>query len=196
MLYELRVTPEASGCWQAFEPEVSSQIKDVNDGLYVFFLENRFEKPVRDGNVGREKTVIHPASASVKPGKFEGTFDRRLRDYQKHLHWLGEQGEWNRVFTQCFRFALILDLSTYDLGFRSTARVFEQFWNQSVYSFLGVHNLWAPPHIRQNHRSEWYYIDHQAWSSAIEMRFIRFMRNRSDTIIRMIDTAAHSAQSF
>lgn len=185
MLNELRVGHDASESWKIFEHEVSSQTQHVRDGLYVFYLANRFDKPVRDGNIGWEKTVIHPAGASIKPGKFEGGFHRRLGNYQKDLHWLGEQGEWNRIFTRCFRFALLLDLSQCDLGFNSSARIFEQYWNQSVYSFLAAQSLWAPPHIKQNKRSEWHYIDHQAWSSDIEQDFIVFMRDCSERIMKM-----------
>ena len=192
MLYELRVEPEATESWMVFNHAVSSQIKDVKDGLYVFFLVNNSDKPIRDGNKGREKTVIHAAGASVKPGKFEGGFDRRLNNYQMHLHWLGDQGEWNRVFTSCFRFAVVLDLSSHNLGFQSTARIFEQFWNQSVFTFLGAQSLLASPPIKQNNRSDWRYIDHQTWSDDIELNFIKFMKSRSDTIIRMITTAAPS----
>ncbi|WP_437974429.1 hypothetical protein WMF11_38985 [Sorangium sp. So ce295] len=187
MLHEFRLSPSAAPGWDTFAEQVSNRLPQMRDGLYVFFFTNDLTEVVRDNNRGREKTVIHAAGASLKPGKFEGGLVRRMAEYQAHLHWVDTLGRQNWVFTQCFRFGILLDLSQCDLGLPSSARVFERYWIDSVNQFIDKERLWAP--IRQLARSEWNYIEASGWSAEVERRLRDFMHDRADRILKMAAVA-------
>jgi hypothetical protein len=191
MLHELRAFSTASSGRNEFLDHVSGAVSNMRDGLYVFFFINELTESIRDNNKGREKTVIHASGASLKPGKFEGGVVRRLMEYQDHLRWVDARGVQNWVFTQCFRFGLLLDLSQCNLGLPSASRVFERYWVDSVSHFIDRERLWAP--VRQLARSEWNYIDVRAWSSDVENRLRDFMLERAARVLKMAAVASETS---
>lgn len=154
MIHDLtEVLREASfaGTTSEVHARFDPSVRDIRDGLYVFLFENRSSRRVRDNNT-RPKTVIGANGASLKPGKFENGFIVRMRNYHDHLRREDEGGGVEHVFQECLRLALVLDLSTTQVGLPSPSRVFEEYWNESISAYLEGRSLLVGT---QNGRAEW-----------------------------------------
>jgi hypothetical protein len=130
---------------------------------------------------------VYRRGGSIKAGKFEQGFARRLGSFNAHLHWPNAGGELKWALQVCYREGYVLNLSKAAEALQKPARIFERYWTESIGIFLREHELLAGPPIRQISQAEWRYLQLGAWTADVARNFAVYLEGVSARIFEMAE---------
>jgi len=128
----------------------SNFLQTSKQGLYVMVFKNRFNSDIFDNN-RLKKVVVFKDRCSVKSGKYESSFENRIKSYRNHLH-INNGFSKKFVFDESLCFLYTVDTSKYQSDL-ILSRSLESIWNQKIYNFLKSRLLIEESN--HNKRSEW-----------------------------------------